>query len=220
MVRLGALKHHAKVLRHRETKQQEAERLRAAAHAKALERARRKKALEKAAILHAEARVEDLVAKNKLEPIPSHHEDTKVVVKYCPVQGFETVHKKLKTTKLKPVVRRSDGPQPHERQGREDGVAPPVDGAAALDLGLHDEVRGRRLRRGHDDGERERVRPAGGDDEAARHRRFCFGPRRASCRQHRSARTQSAVSSADAVCVEIVRCRAPMGVSGLRARCF
>ena len=41
MVRLGALKHHAKVLRHRETKQQEAERLRAAAHAKALERARR-----------------------------------------------------------------------------------------------------------------------------------------------------------------------------------
>ena len=115
MVRLGALKHHAKVLRHRETKQQEAERLRAAAHAKALERARRKKALEKAAILHAEARVEDLVAKNKLEPIPSHHEDTKVVVKYCPVQGFETVHKKLKTTRLKPVVRRSDGPQPHER---------------------------------------------------------------------------------------------------------
>ena len=32
-------------------------------------------------------------------------------------------------------------------EGREDGVAPPVDGAAALDLGLHDEVRGRRLRR-------------------------------------------------------------------------
>ena len=38
-------------------------------------------------------------------------------------------------------------------------------------------------------------------------------------REHCPARTQSAISSASQ-CVEIVRCRAPMGVSGLRARCF
>ena len=50
MVRLGALKHHAKVLRHRENKRAEHDDRKEKAHAKELERARRRKALEKAAM--------------------------------------------------------------------------------------------------------------------------------------------------------------------------
>ena len=115
MVRLGALKHHAKVLRHRENKVlRDAERAEQA-HAKAVARERRRRALEKAATLANAALVDDLVAKDKLVAIPKDADPNRVVVKYCPVTGYETVHKKLSAKKLKPILRADDGPQPHDR---------------------------------------------------------------------------------------------------------
>lgn len=110
MVRLGALKHHAKVMRHRENKEAEHAVKRERAHEKDLARARRRRELEGIATRRHAERVEDLVAQNKLPAMPRDAGD-RIFVRYCPVAGFETVHKKLQPKTLKPLRQASSLPE-------------------------------------------------------------------------------------------------------------
>ena len=113
IVRLGALKHHAKVLRHRENKEQERAAKRERARARDLNRAQRRRELEDVATRRHMEKVEDLVARDKLPAVAREADPNKVFVRYCPVAGFETVHKKLKPKTLKPL--KPPGALPSER---------------------------------------------------------------------------------------------------------